>query len=89
MDLKAAVLCSALLLAVAPLCRSQSEPRPIVEHLGMLMWADEVSNFQVRAVQDTFTSDFPKPIALRARQLLDVSEQHSGLMQLWRLGVVQ
>jgi len=26
---------------------AQLEPRPIVEHLGMLMWADEVANFQV------------------------------------------
>ena len=43
-----ALLCAVFVLAAPPLCRSQSEPRPIVEHLGMLMWADEVSNFQVR-----------------------------------------
>ena len=43
-----ALLCAVLVLAASPACRSQSELRPIVEHLGMLMWADEVSNFQVR-----------------------------------------
>ncbi|KAK9833271.1 hypothetical protein WJX81_001570 [Elliptochloris bilobata] len=35
-----------LLLAIAPPALSQTEPKPIVEHLGMLVWAEEVSNFQ-------------------------------------------
>lgn len=54
MELTIAFISAALLLAATPLCRSQSEPRPIVEHLGMLLWADEVSNFQVRALQGSF-----------------------------------
>ncbi len=41
------VTCLAVLSLFAPAVLAQLEPRPIVEHLGMLMWADEVANFQV------------------------------------------
>jgi hypothetical protein len=44
---RTAVTCLAGLSLFAPAVLAQLEPRPIVEHLGMLMWADEVANFQV------------------------------------------
>ena len=58
MKLTVALFDACLLLAATPPGRSQSEPIPIVEHLGMLMWADDVSNFQVRALQGHLECSF-------------------------------
>lgn len=51
MAARTAVTCFAVLLILAPAALAQLAPRPIIEHLGMLMWADEVPNFQVRMLR--------------------------------------